>query len=213
MGQIDELVDEEGGLVDGDAMLAILALDRAARGELATPIVVGTAMSNFGLERCLAEAGVDLLRTPGGDKHVASRMAETGAIFGGEPSGHIVFGDRDRILTGDGLYTGLRVLSIVARTGTSLQQLASICNPVPQVLRAVPVERKVPFEEVPVLGSLISAAEEELGDEGRILLRYSGTAPVARVMVEGIDADRVAALAESLASAVAQELGATTLLR
>ncbi len=202
------LADEEGGLVDGDSMLAILALDLAARGQLSVPIVVGTVLSNFGLEKCLAAHGIELVRTPVGDRHVAEKMAETGALLGGEPSGHIVFGDRQGLLTGDGLYTALRVLAVIARTGSSLAQLASVCQAVPQIQLAVPIRERIPFEDVPAVAKELKNARRALGKNGRVLLRYSGTEDVARVMVEGVDEAKVREHAERLAGAVAQAIGA-----
>ncbi|MBI4617969.1 MAG: phosphoglucosamine mutase [Planctomycetes bacterium] len=204
------LADEDGNVVDGDAVLLLLALDLAARRKLPVPRVVGTVLSNFGLELGLAEAGIELVRVPVGDRNVALEMARTGAVLGGEPSGHVIFGDRGGILTGDGLYTAFRVLSLSARTGSSLSQLAGAFQPVPQVQVDVPVARRVPFEELASVVRERRSAEKKLGRRGRVLLRYSGTEDLARVMVEGEDAEEVRRLAALLAAAIERDLGAAS---
>ncbi|EKP94593.1 phosphoglucosamine mutase [Thermaerobacter subterraneus] len=198
-------VDERGHIVDGDAILAILALDMAARGELAGNTVVATVMSNLGLERALKAAGLRLVRTRVGDRHVFEAMEQGGFVLGGEQSGHIIL--RRHAVTGDGILTGLALAAVMVRAGKPLSQLAAVVQPVPQVLLNVPVTRRDGWEEEPSIQAAIAAARQRLGEEGRILVRASGTEPLIRVMVEGDDAALVRELAESVAGAIRRALG------
>ncbi|QIA26296.1 phosphoglucosamine mutase [Thermaerobacter sp. PB12/4term] len=197
-------VDERGRIVDGDAILAVLALDMAARGELAGNTVVATVMSNLGLERALKAAGLRLVRTRVGDRHVFETMEQGGFVLGGEQSGHIIL--RRHAVTGDGILTGLALAAVMVRAGKPLSQLAAVVQPVPQVLLNVPVTRRDGWEEDPSIQAAIAAARQRLGEEGRILVRASGTEPLIRVMVEGDDAALVRELAESVAGAIRRAL-------
>lgn len=193
------LVDEDGVLLDGDQILGILARDLHERGRLRNGTVVGTVMSNLGLERALESFGARLERVPVGDRHVARRMLEGDFVLGGEASGHVVlFGEGST--TGDGLYTALKVLDIAARQGQPLSALA-VVRKFPQVLVNVPVPGRPALEALPAVREATRLVEERLG-RARILLRYSGTQPLARVMVEGEDEEQVRWAAETLAAAV-----------
>ncbi|GAB6877559.1 phosphoglucosamine mutase [Thermaerobacter litoralis] len=198
-------VDETGRIVDGDAILAVLALDMAARGELAGDTVVATVMSNLGLERALKAAGLRLVRTRVGDRHVFEAMEQGGFVLGGEQSGHVIL--RRHAVTGDGILTGLALAAVMVRTGKPLSQLAAVVQPVPQVLLNVPVARRDGWEEDPAIQAAIDAARRRLGEAGRILVRASGTEPLIRVMVEGDDEALVRELAEAVAGAVRRALG------
>ncbi len=199
------LADERGGLVDGDQVLALCALDRVGDRRLAGKGVVGTVMSNLGLEVTLREAGIPLLRTNVGDRYVVEKMLQEGCLLGGEQSGHIVFLDHQT--TGDGIVTALQVLAVMKKTGQKLSSLAARMKRYPQILQNVPVRSRIPLEEVPEVGKAIAAAEKKLGDGGRVLVRYSGTEPKVRVMVEGRTRRQVAALAAGIARAVSRSLG------
>jgi phosphoglucosamine mutase len=179
----------------------------AARGELVPRKVVATVMSNKGLQRALREIHVELVTVDVGDRRVVEALRQSGAKLGGEQSGHIVFG-ADHHYIGDGIYTALRVLAVLRAAGRPLSELARVYQPYPQVLLSVPVRRKPPLAEQPGVRDALRAAEGELGDDGRVLLRYSGTEPLARVMVEGPDAARSEELARRIASAVATAIGA-----
>ncbi|ADU50363.1 phosphoglucosamine mutase [Thermaerobacter marianensis DSM 12885] len=201
-------VDEQGRVVDGDAILAVLALDMARRGDLPGGTVVATVMSNLGLERALKAAGLRLVRTRVGDRHVCEAMEEGGYVLGGEQSGHIIL--RRHAVTGDGILTGLALASVMVRTGQPLSRLAAVVQPVPQVLINVPVARRDGWEEEPGIQAAIAAARQRLGEGGRILVRPSGTEPLIRVMVEGDDEALVRELAESVAGAIRRALGRGT---
>ncbi len=197
------LVDEKGGVLDGDHMLAILAqhLDSSRPRE-----VVTTVMSNLGLRTLLAERGVVVHQTPVGDRYVAEKMESTDAPLGGEQSGHIIFHD-DAGWFGDGLYTALKVMEVMEAERKSLSELASDLEVFPQVLVNVVVNEKPPISEVQALQEPLAAHQVELGTQGRILVRYSGTEKLARVMVEGRDEERIREIAEELAGILARELG------
>ncbi len=199
------ICDEHGVLLDGDAILAMCARDMATRGALATRTVVGTVMSNMGLERALAEIGVSLQRTPVGDRYVVDAMRAGGHAIGGEQSGHLVFLDHGT--TGDGLVAALQVLNILCRAERPLSELAQVLRPFPQVTRSFAVARKLPFETVPALGQAIRRAELPLGADGRVLVRYSGTEAKLRVMVEALDASRIEPIIERIAEVALAELG------
>jgi phosphoglucosamine mutase len=200
------LADEQGAPVDGDAILALVADDLLERGKLAGKKVVGTVMSNFGLELCLRERGVGLVRTPVGDRHVSAALKEQGLVLGGEPSGHVIFG-ADLDYLGDGLYTALRVAEILKRRGLALSRAVAGYRPAPQVLEAVAVASRPPLETIPGFKEILSSSERRLGNSGRVVVRYSGTEPVVRVMVEGEEAALVASLARDLASHLARAIG------
>jgi len=199
------LVDETGAVLDGDHLLAILALDLKSRGVLRSDTVVGTVMSNVGLDLCLKEAGIAVVRAPVGDRYVLEEMLRHGVNLGGEQSGHIVFLDHNT--TGDGVVTALQLLALMAKHQKPLSQLRRCMTAVPQVLVNVRVAEKQDFESLPAVQAAIANAEAQLDGGGRVLVRYSGTEPVARVMVEGRDAEQVERLARSIARAVEKELG------
>ncbi len=199
------VVDEHGNEVDGDHIMAICARDLAERGRLKGGAVVATVMSNLGLERSLAQAGLDLVRTQVGDRYVVERMRREGYNFGGEQSGHLIF--LDHATTGDGVLAALQLLGVVVGTGRPLSELARVMEAVPQVLKNVRVREKRPVDELSAVRRAIEAAKEELGRDGRVLVRYSGTEPKLRVMVEGDDEGRIRALADEICEAVHREIG------
>ncbi|MEE2677140.1 MAG: phosphoglucosamine mutase [Myxococcota bacterium] len=198
------LVDEQGEILDGDELLALFARDLIERGELRGRQVVGTVMSNLGLERALESMGASLLRTPVGDRHVVEAMRREGCNLGGEQSGHLVFLDHNT--TGDGLVTALQALAIMSRKGGRLSELVEGFQRLPQVLLNVPVASKRPIEDLPSIQAALRDLEAEFDGRGRVLIRYSGTEPKARVMVEGEDARRVSEVAEELSQELRRAL-------
>ncbi len=199
------LVDERGELFDGDDMMALMGARMAARGRLNENTVVATVMSNFGLERALARAGVRLVRTEVGDPAVVREMRAHGYNLGGEQSGHVVF--MDCSTTGDGLITALLALAAMVESGRPLSELRTLRR-APQVLENVRVRERAPLESMPEVARAIAAAEARLQGSGRLLVRYSGTEMLARVMVEGEDEGEIAALAREIAEAIGRRLGA-----
>ncbi len=203
------MVDAQGRTVTGDHVLAFLGPVLHAAGELPGDTVVGTVMSNLGLQRALAVDGLELLRTPVGDRHVLAAMMAEGLALGGEASGHIVFHEDPRtspalapgrdVFIGDGLYTAVRVLSALVATGRSGVSLVDAVPSIPQVLLNVPVSARPPVQGLDALTAAVAAAESQHGDDLRIVLRYSGTEDLARVMVEGLDAAVVDATSAELA--------------
>jgi phosphoglucosamine mutase len=162
-------------------------------------------MSNLGLEHALKKAGGRVVKTDVGDRYVVEEMRRGGYNMGGEQSGHILFLDYNT--TGDGMITALQVLALMSKTGKSLKELASCMKPFPQSLVNIPVKRKEPFEKIPRIHELIRKAEEKLGETGRILVRYSGTESLARVMVEARDEAQITDIVDSISTAIAEELG------
>lgn len=199
------LVDGRGEAVNGDCVLLMAARELKARGELKPAVVVGTVMTNFGLERALAAEGVELRRTAVGDKYVLERMREEGALLGGEPSGHIIFGAEST--TGDGLLTALHVFNLMARSRQPLRQLRDGWMELPQRLVNVRVREKVPLAELEPVQEEIRRAEEHFRGTGRVLVRYSGTEKLARVMVEAESADEVERHAQAIATALRRAVG------
>ncbi len=199
------LVDETGAVVDGDHILAICALDLKRSGLLRSDTLVATVMSNIGLELCLKEVGVRMVRVPVGDRYVLEEMLRHGYNLGGEQSGHIVFLDHNT--TGDGVVTALQVLSLMVKRQERLSQLRQCMTVCPQLLVNVQVTEKPDLGSIPAIQAVISDAEAQLNGSGRVLVRYSGTESVARVMVEGTDAEQVKFLARSIAEAIEKELG------
>jgi phosphoglucosamine mutase len=197
--------DTLGNVVNGDAVLLIAARDMKARGVLAHDTVVATTMSNMGLEKALHASGIKMLRAGVGDKYVLEEMLKIGATLGGEQSGHILFMDGDST-TGDGLLTALRVLDVVARSGKSLHELTAEFKVFPQQIRNVKVREKIPMNELPAVAAAIRTAEQELDGNGRVVVRYSGTEKLARVMIEAesepLMQKHVAAIAEALQEAI-----------
>jgi phosphoglucosamine mutase len=165
--------------------MALCGLEMAKKGGLKGNAVVATVMSNLGLDLCLKQQGIKVIRTKVGDRYVVEEMLRGGYNLGGEQAGHIVF--LDHTTTGDGLITALKVLSILRENGKDLSDYCDLMKPFPQVRYDVKVREKVPLSELPELQDLISEAEKALSDRGRILVRYSGTEPVLRIMVEGED--------------------------
>ncbi len=198
-------VDARGEFVDGDATLWVLAKWMQERGELAGDRVVATVMSNLGLELALRSRRVELLRTDVGDKYVLEELLRTGASVGGEQSGHIIF---PRVsLAGDGMITALGLLRVMSETGRPLHELTEGFVRYPQVLTNVRVREKLPFEEVSEIARAARDVRARLGEQGRLLLRYSGTEPLARVMIEGPEQGEVERLAEGLAAVIRETLG------
>jgi len=183
----------------------VAARDLQARGKLANDTVVATTMSNMGLEIALRNSNIRMLRAPVGDKYVLEEMQQSGATLGGEQSGHIIFRDGDAT-TGDGLLTALRMLEIMVRTKQSLAELVGDMKAFPQVIRNVRVREKKPFSAVPEVERAITAAEGELDGNGRVVVRYSGTEALARVMIEADSEERMNRLADSIVSAIQHSL-------
>jgi phosphoglucosamine mutase len=203
-GDADRVVlcDEHGNVVDGDAVMALCATRMIKENTLAKSTLVATVMSNIGLERAVRGAGGLVVRTQVGDRYVVEEMRRNGYNLGGEQSGHLVF--LDHATTGDGIVAALRVLAIMAREGRPLSELATVMTRTPQVLINTAVDRKIPLDQLPDVQKLIAEIERELGDDGRVLVRYSGTEAKARVMIEGIDESRIRLWAEDLAGALAR---------
>jgi phosphoglucosamine mutase len=194
------MIDHLGRIVDGDQLLYVIARSRHERKALPGP-VVGTVMSNLGLEHALAKLGISFRRAKVGDRYVLELLKETGGILGGETSGHLLC--LDRTTTGDALISALQVLAIMQQTGCSLAELAAPMQKYPQVLENVRVARRIDVNASPVIQEAVANAQRRLGDSGRIVLRPSGTEPVIRVMVEGSDERLVRELARALAASVA----------
>ncbi len=201
------MVDERGELVDGDALLTLLTAWRVERGHLGGGRIVATVMSNKGLYRALRELGVGVVTVDVGDRRVVEAMRREGLELGGEPSGHVVFGPENHFV-GDGTLTALRVLEVLRAGGKSLSELAGRFRAFPQVLVNVPVLSKPAWSDLPEVGALVAEVERELGDDGRVLLRYSGTEALARVMVEGPELDWIQARAQAIAQSVGRAIGA-----
>lgn len=198
------LADERGQLVDGDRMVGLCALHLKSRRELAKNLVVGTVMSNLGLELALKERGITLLRSAVGDRYVLQLMKRRGAVLGGEQSGHVIF--NEHVGTGDGLITALQVLRVMKESGKLLTELAGFMIQVPQILINVRVAKRTDLDSVPAFVKALSQAKAELKGRGRVLVRYSGTEPKVRVMVEGLDAGPVQRIAQGLADLLKQRL-------
>jgi phosphoglucosamine mutase len=197
-------VDHAGNVVDGDQILCILAASMKERGVLAQDTVVATVMSNLGFSRAMTAAGIEVVRTQVGDRYVLEAMRAGGYNVGGEPSGHIILSDYNT--TGDGILTALQVLDRMASTGSSIADLAGVMTRLPQVLVNVAGVDKNRADSDPALLAAVAEAEAELGDDGRVLLRSSGTEPLVRVMVEAATAEDAAAVAKQLADVVRERL-------
>ncbi len=206
-GDADRAVwaDEKGNILNGDHTLYVQALHMKAAGRLPSGTVVATTMSNLGLETALRKAGIGMVRTRVGDKYVLEEMMRRGANLGGERSGHTIF--LDDICTGDGILTSLKMLEAMLAGGRPLSELARGMEEFPQVLVNVKVAGKTPFTEFEDIARAVRAVEARLGEEGRVDLRYSGTEPLARIMVEGRDWDTVSSCAGEIAEAVEKHLG------
>ncbi len=198
------LVDHAGTVRNGDYIKFVLAEDMQSRGVLEPAVVVGTVMSNLGLELALRDLGIELVRAPVGDRYVKQQMRAHQALLGGEQSGHIVFSQTG---IGDGIYTALRVCDVMVRRGRSLAELCAPLHPVPQMLINVPVKDKYAWERSEKLAAAVRRWRDRLAGEGRILIRPSGTEPLVRVMVEALDENLALQAAESLAELIADQFG------
>jgi phosphoglucosamine mutase len=198
--------DGAGRVVNGDSVLLLVARDLKAQGKLAGDTVVATTMSNMGVEIALKKSGIRMLRANVGDKYVLEEMLKTGATLGGEQSGHIIFRDGGAT-TGDGLLTALRVMDVVVRSGKSLAELVNDLKVLPQKIQNVRVREKIPFAQVPEVQRAIAAAERELDGNGRVVVRYSGTEALARVMVEAESAEKMREITAGIAAEIQKALG------
>jgi phosphoglucosamine mutase len=198
-------VDETGEIRDGDHLLAILGQALKALDALTGGVVVSTVMANLGLERALAASGIGMVRVPVGDRYVLEEMHRLGANLGGEQSGHLIL--LDHATTGDGLVSALAVLRVVRETGRTLADLARCVTKCPQVLVNVPVRAKPPLADLPAVGEVVGAWEQRLDGRARILLRYSGTEPLLRIMVEGEDQTTIERISRDIADVVRAEIG------
>jgi phosphoglucosamine mutase len=198
-------VDHRGQVVDGDAVLLMCGRQLQREGRLKGDAIVATVMSNIGLELALKPLGISLVRCPVGDKYVMEEMLNHDLSLGGEQSGHIIFSDY--LFTGDGLCTALNVLRTVALSGRTLADLASDLTTYPQVLLNVRVREKVDLRSVPAVASAIDVVESRVAGQGRLLVRYSGTEPLLRVMLEGRDQDQIRAWAQEIVDVVKEHLG------
>jgi phosphoglucosamine mutase len=198
-------VDAAGQVIDGDAVMLMCAKHLKTLGLLAGNAVVATVMSNIGLELALREAGIELVRCPVGDKYVMEEMLKRGLSLGGEQSGHIIFSEH--LFTGDGIVTALCVLRVMADTGREVADLASELVSYPQVLLNVKVREKRDLREVPAIADAMARVEERLAGQGRLLVRYSGTEPLLRVMIEGRDQQEIQAWASEIVATVQEHLG------
>jgi phosphoglucosamine mutase len=199
--------DADGRVVNGDAVLLLAAREMLARKSLKNSTVVATTMSNMGLELALKHSGIQMLRANVGDKYVLEEMQRVGATLGGEQSGHILFRDGEAT-TGDGLLTALRVLEVIVRSGKSLADLVSDLKVFPQTIRNVRVREKVPFPQIPEVQNAIASAQRELDGNGRVVVRYSGTEALARVMIEAESREQMDRIAASISGAIQSALGA-----
>jgi phosphoglucosamine mutase len=205
-------VSRAGKVIDGDAVLFLTAKHWKEKGKLPgdPPLVVATVMSNLGLERALSAHGIGMLRTPVGDKYVLEEMLARGAVMGGEQSGHVIF--HQYATTGDGMLTALRVFEVMRESGAGLDELTAELEVYPQRLVNVRVRERKPLAELPSVTAEIRRAEQLFGDKGRVLVRFSGTEPLARVMVEGPELDQVEDFANRIAESIQAELGAVDLV-
>ena len=198
--------DASGRVVNGDGVLLAAARDLQSQGKLKANTVVATTMSNMGLESALRKSGIAMLRANVGDKYVLEEMLRTGATLGGEQSGHIIFRDGDST-TGDGLLTALRLMDIIVRSGQPLADLVGDLKVFPQKIQNVRVREKIPFAQVPAVQAAIATAERELDGNGRVVVRYSGTEALARVMVEAESEEKMRAHTEKIAAEIQRALG------
>ena len=198
--------DANGRVINGDAVLLAAARDLHAQGKLKSDTVVATTMSNMGLEIALKNSGIRLLRANVGDKYVLEEMLKTGATLGGEQSGHVIFLDGDST-TGDGLLTALHLMDIVVRSKKSLAELVGDLKVFPQKIQNIRVREKTPFSQVPGIQKAIESAERELDGRGRVVVRYSGTEALARVMVEAESEDQMQSVTAAIAAEIQKALG------
>lgn len=199
------MVDENSQIVDGDAILAICAKDLQRRGLLSNNKVVTTVMCNFGFQEAMDRLGIEVIRSQVGDRYVIQEMIKHGANLGGEQSGHVIFLNHNT--TGDGLVSAMQVLGIMVETGARLSELAQIVQRYPQAIVNVPVSSKPPLEQLKTLGEIVSQVERLLAKKGRVLIRYSGTENICRVMVEGATQPQVSEQANMIADVIQKEIG------
>jgi phosphoglucosamine mutase len=197
--------DEEGRIVDGDQILTVLGRQMIKNGTLPGNTVVATVMSNLGLDRAIRDAGGHVVRVGVGDRHVVERMRKDGYTLGGEQSGHVIL--REHATTGDGLVTGLAMLGVMVSEGASLGELAGAMTRYPQAIENIDVTEKPPLADIESVQAAIRTVESELGDDGRVLVRYSGTQMLARVMVEGPEIGLVNAAAAGIAQKIRETVG------
>jgi phosphoglucosamine mutase len=198
--------DAAGQVINGDGVLLLAARDMKTHVRLHNDMVVATTMSNMGLEAALKRSGISMLRAPVGDKYVLEQMLKTGATLGGEQSGHILFRDIDTT-TGDGILTALRVLEVMARTAKPLAELVADMKVFPQEIKNVHVREKRPFEQLPAVMESIRIAESELEGNGRVVVRYSGTEKLVRVMIEAESEQQMRRHTDAIAVAIQQAIG------
>jgi phosphoglucosamine mutase len=198
------VVDEKGNLIDGDDLLALFAIEFKKKNTLWNNIVVGTIMSNLGLEKYLSQNDIKFIRTPVGDRYVVLKMKESQSVLGGETSGHIIF--LDKATTGDGLLTGIRLISLMKEKGKPLSELVNLFDKFPQIIKNVKVKKKIPVEQIEGLREKIKLAESKLEEKGRIIVRPSGTEPKYRIMVEGEDPKVIEEIAQELADFIGKKL-------
>lgn len=198
------VLDEKGHVINGDAIMAICTGELVERKELKKKTLVATVMSNIGLDRAVARWGVKVNRTRVGDRYVVEEMRKNGFNLGGEQSGHLIF--LDHSTTGDGTLAALQLLAVVCRKGRPVSELAQIFEPVPQTLLNVVVKRRRELGELPSVTKAIKYAEEEIGNEGRVFVRFSGTEPKARVLIEGPDRAKNEKHAKEIAEALTKAL-------
>lgn len=199
-------IDENGEIVDGDQIMVICGRYLKSINKLRNNLIVSTVMSNLGFDLALKELGIDMLKTKVGDRYVMEEMKAKEGVLGGEQSGHIIFFEHNN--TGDGLLTGLQLLTVLAVENQPLSQLAQVMKRLPQVLINVPVKSKPDIKDIPEIEAVIKRVENKLGSYGRVLVRYSGTEPLARVMIEGPSQDEITQMAQEIAAAIKQKMGA-----
>jgi phosphoglucosamine mutase len=197
-------IDDKGNIIDGDYLLAISGIEMIKNGNLRNNTVVGTVMSNIGLEISLKKVNGKLIRTQVGDRYVVESMLKNNFNLGGEQSGHLIY--LDKTTTGDGILSSLQILSIIISTGKSLRALTSVLQKYPQVLISVPIKKKKHISEIPKLHKLVNSIEEDLGNNGRILVRHSGTENKARIMIEGEDEKKITEYAKAVARIIKKEM-------
>jgi phosphoglucosamine mutase len=198
-------VDETGQVRNGDYLLTLCGLHLKKQGRLAGDLLVTTVLGNTGLDLTLNPLGIRIVRSPVGDRFVWEKMREVGASLGGEQAGHIIFSEFAH--TGDGLLTTLQVLAAMLDSGKPLSELASVLTVLPQATRDIRVPEKPPLEDFPRIAAAVAEVEQALNGRGRIVVRYSGTEPLARVMIEGEDRERIEELAEGVAQVIREVLG------
>ena len=205
-GDADRVIfaDEKGKVIDGDHLMAICAIDLKARRQLRKNTVVATVMSNMGFEIAMRQAGIKLIRTQVGDRYILECMRQKGYNLGGEQSGHLIF--LDHTTTGDGILSALQVLAVMKKKGRPLSELAAVMSTLPQVLVNVTVERRRELDSIPIIGQAIADAEKKLAGKGRILVRFSGTQALCRVMIEGPSQKEITAMANELAEVIKKNM-------